>query len=117
MFYRYSDPKKVVIFGWSYLHPGRIEKRSTGTQEIYGQWRQLEQAQVIQFPPNRFTRLCHELVQERCFAYTPDCLGQLTTDDLEALHDHGFLVPISQLPEYHAMSSSKEVDRQSLWQM
>ena len=34
-------------------------------------------------------------------AYTPDCLGKLGQEDLEALHDHGFPVPLSQLPEYH----------------
>ena len=31
-------------------------------------------------------------------AYTPDCLGKLGQEDLDALYDHGFPVPLSQLP-------------------
>ena len=34
-------------------------------------------------------------------AYTPDCLGKLSQRDLEKLHDHGYPIPLSQLPEFH----------------
>ena len=81
---------------------GDIEMRSTGTQEVYGQWREIEYMNVIQFPPNRY----HEVMPWKgtrtvLIAYTPDCLGKLTSDDLTGLHENGFPIPISQLPEYH----------------
>ena len=81
---------------------GSIEQRSTGSHNVYGQWRELEYLKVIQFPPNRY----HEVMpwtgtRTVLIAYTPDCLGKLTSDDLKGLHDHGFPIPISQLPEYH----------------
>ena len=64
---------------------GKIEKKSTGAQDVYGQWRQLEQSRVIQFPPNRY----HEVMpwtgtRTVLIAYTPDCLGKLTADDLKS---------------------------------
>ncbi|CAE7845949.1 unnamed protein product, partial [Symbiodinium necroappetens] len=41
-------------------------------------------------------------------AYTPNCLGKLDQCDLEMLHDHGFPVPLSQLPEYHGCGGGLE---------
>ncbi|OLP78822.1 hypothetical protein AK812_SmicGene40961 [Symbiodinium microadriaticum] len=81
---------------------GNIEKKSTGSQEVYGQWREIEHMKVIQFPPNRY----HEVMPWKgtrtvLIAYTPDCLGKLTSDDIKGLHENGFPIPISQLPEYH----------------
>ena len=34
-------------------------------------------------------------------AYTPDCLGKLSQEDLSALHEYHFPVPLSQLPEFY----------------
>ena len=33
-------------------------------------------------------------------AYTPQCMGKLTYDMIQSLEDHGFLPPLSQLPEF-----------------
>ena len=33
--------------------------------------------------------------------YTPDCLGKLSQEDLQQLHEHDFPVPLSQLPEFN----------------
>ena len=85
---------------------GKIEQREVSSQRLYGQLEQLEEGKCIVFDPRRY----HEVsewtgTRINLIAYTPDCLGKLSQQDLEVLHDHGFPVPISQLPEYHGSSS------------
>ena len=80
---------------------GQVECRETGGKELYGQMRPLVQGECIVFGPRR----CHEVapgVGSRIviIAYTPDCLGKLSQDDLQQLHEHDFPIPLSQLPEF-----------------
>ena len=81
---------------------GPIEQRTAGGRSLYGQLRALQLKEPIWFGPRRY----HEVADwtgERIviIAYTPDCLGKLSQEDLQALHDHQFPVPLSQLPEFN----------------
>ena len=81
---------------------GQIEQRSATTGQLYGQLRLLQEREVIEFCPKRFHEVM-DWVGERIvlIAYTPDCLGKLPQEDLLALHQHDFPIPVSQLPEYN----------------
>ena len=79
---------------------GKIEQRLAGGRQVYGQLRALRTGEAIWFGPRRF----HEVADwtgERIviIAYTPDCLGKLSQEDIQALYDHEFPIPLSQLPE------------------
>eukprot|EP00439_Symbiodinium_sp_Y106_P008272 s16020_g1.t1 len=81
---------------------GPIEQREVGDQRLYGQLRTLREGDGIEFGPRRYHEVCNwEGERIVLIAYTPDCLGKLSQDDLHALHDHLFPVPLSQLPEFH----------------
>eukprot|EP00439_Symbiodinium_sp_Y106_P029222 s9476_g3.t1 len=81
---------------------GPIEQREVGDQRLYGQLRTLREGEGIEFGPRRYHEVCNwEGERIVLIAYTPDCLGKLSQDDLHALHDHMFPVPLSQLPEFH----------------
>ncbi|CAE7767389.1 ycf43, partial [Symbiodinium sp. CCMP2456] len=92
---------------WVELKPGdtvqgEIEQRGNGKQLFYGQMLPLAPGESIKFGPQRY----HETSPWKgrravIIGYTPNCLGKLGQSDLEALHDHGFPVPLSQLPEYN----------------
>eukprot|EP00439_Symbiodinium_sp_Y106_P026580 s3624_g3.t1 len=92
---------------WVELKPGdvvkgAIEQRDMGEKRLYGQLYELQPGTCISFGPQCY----HEVSDwngERTvlIAYTPDCLGKLSQEDLEGLHEHGFPIPLSQLPEYH----------------
>ena len=92
---------------WVELKPGDkvegpIEGRTVGDAVIDGQLRELQEGQAISFSPRRF----HEVTEWTgsrtvLIGYTPDCLGKLGQGDLEVLHDYGFPIPLSQLPEFH----------------
>ena len=89
---------------------GKIEQREVNGQLLYGQLEQLEEGRCVVFDPRRY----HEVsewtgTRINLIAYTPDCLGKLSQEDLEVLHDHGFPVPLSQLPEYHGSSTGNGV--------
>ncbi|CAE7771761.1 ycf43 [Symbiodinium sp. CCMP2456] len=91
---------------------GTIEQRSNGKQMLFGQMLPLVQGESIEFGPQRF----HETSPWKgnrvvIIGYTPNCLGKLGQQDLEALHDHGFAVPLSQLPEFHGDLSTGDVIR------
>ena len=92
---------------WIELKPGdivkgNIEQREAGNQRLYGQLEQLQQGECIAFDPSRYHEVTEwEGVRINVIAYTPDCLGKLSQDDLELLHDYEFPVPLSQLPEFH----------------
>ena len=81
---------------------GRIEQRQVGKQLLYGQLEQLVTGSCIAFNPRRYHEVQDwEGTRVNIIAYTPDCLGKLSKQDLETLHDHGYPVPLTQLPEYH----------------
>ena len=89
---------------------GRIEQRLAGGRQVYGQLRALRTSEAIWFGPRRF----HEVADwtgERIviIAYTPDCLGKLSQEDIQALYDHEFPIPLSQLPEYNGDQAGGEV--------
>ncbi|CAE7831413.1 RE1 [Symbiodinium sp. CCMP2592] len=81
---------------------GVIEEREVSTKKMYGQLMPLEPGHCLKFGPQRHHEVAPwEGVRIALIAYTPDCLGKLSQEDLEVLHDHGFPIPLSQLPEYH----------------
>ena len=92
---------------WVELQPGdvvkgAIEKREVGKKVLYGQLHPLIMDQCISFGPQRYHEVCDwSGTRTAIIAYTPNCLGKLDQGDLESLHDHGFPVPLSQLPEFH----------------
>ena len=88
---------------------GRIEQRQVGKQLLYGQLEQLVIGKCIAFNPRRYHEVQDwEGTRVNIIAYTPDCLGKLSQDDLERLHDHGFPVPLTQLPEYHGNPQTED---------
>ena len=87
---------------------GKIEQRTAGGRQVYGQLRSLRCGEAILFGPRRF----HEVAEwsgERIviIAYTPDCLGKLSPEDLQMLHEHQFPIPLSQLPEFNGTQDSE----------
>ncbi|OLQ05641.1 Retrovirus-related Pol polyprotein from transposon TNT 1-94 [Symbiodinium microadriaticum] len=92
---------------WVELQPGdvvkgAIETRDVGKRVLYGQLHPLRMDQCISFGPQRYHEVCDwSGTRTAIIAYTPNCLGKLDQGDLESLHDHGFPVPLSQLPEFH----------------
>ncbi|CAE7562101.1 ycf43, partial [Symbiodinium sp. CCMP2456] len=88
---------------------GPIEKRDVGKQVVYGQLRGLLPGEGFSFGPQRYHEVCRWTgARTVIIAYTPNCLGKLDQCDLEMLHDHGFPVPLSQLPEYYGCSGGLE---------
>ena len=85
---------------------GEIQKRAIGDKDVFGQTRDIVEGESIQFHPRRHHEVS-EWTGDRVvlIAYTPDCLGKLSQDVLEQLHELDFPVPISQLPEYHGGSN------------
>ncbi|CAE7388014.1 RE2 [Symbiodinium sp. CCMP2456] len=80
---------------------GVIERREVNSTSVYGQLLPLRQDQCIMFGPKRRHEVnAWEGDRTVLIAYTPNCLGKLSQDDLHALHDYGFPVPLSQLPEF-----------------
>ncbi|OLQ12494.1 putative transposon protein [Symbiodinium microadriaticum] len=124
---------------WVELKPGDkveglIEGRTVGDAVIYGQLRDLHEGLAVSFNPRRF----HEVTEWSgsrtvLIGCTPDCLGKLGQSDLEVLHDYGFPIPLSQLPEFHGDAnlqyplphlrsmatpvSNEEVSQDSEWAM
>ncbi|CAE6966013.1 RE1 [Symbiodinium sp. CCMP2592] len=87
---------------------GHIERRESGGKQVYGQLHSLRPGEAIEFSPARY----HEVMDwtgERVviIAYTPNCLGKLSQEDLQQLHDHDFPVPLSQLPEFHGSMTTE----------
>ncbi|CAE7233290.1 RE1 [Symbiodinium sp. CCMP2592] len=85
---------------------GPIDRRDCGGKQLYGQLHSLQPGRCIEFSPARF----HEVSDwegERVvlIAYTPNCLGKLSQEDLHQLHQHGFQTPLSQLPEFNGSLS------------
>ncbi|CAE7271935.1 unnamed protein product, partial [Symbiodinium sp. CCMP2456] len=100
---------------------GQIEQRCASGKHLYGQRRSLCHGDGLEFCPRRY----HEVMKWEgdrvvMIAYTPDCLGKLSQDDINALHEYHFPVPLSQLPEFygdlktarpHPMINSVQDDR------
>ena len=98
---------------WTELSPGdRVcgpitMRAGPGGREVYGQLHSLEVGSCIKFNPRRF----HEVQEWKgsrtvLVAYTPQCLGKLDYKDIQALDEHGFPPPLSQLPEAFWRSTS-----------
>ena len=87
---------------------GEIAQRQVNGRSVFGQLYELQQEQCLQFGPRRNHEVC-EWSGDRTvlIAYTPDCLGKLPPEDLDRLHDHGFPIPLSQLPEHHGEEPPK----------
>ena len=87
---------------------GKIEQRIAGGRQVYGQLRSLRCGEAILFGPRRFHDVA-EWLGERIviIAYTPDCLGKLSQEDLQTLHEHQFPVPLSQLPEFNGTQDTE----------
>ena len=85
---------------------GEIQRRAVADKYVYGQVRSIVEEEPIQFHPRRYHEVS-EWTGDRLvlIAYTPDCLGKLSQDVLEQLHELRFPIPISQLPEYHGGAS------------
>ena len=100
---------------WVELKPGdvvhgSIEQREAGKQWLYGQLEQLEEGRCIAFDPSRYHEVsAWEGTRINLIAYTPDCLGKLSQQDLETLHDYGFPIPLSQLPEFHGSLQRNDI--------
>ncbi|CAE7616380.1 TY5A [Symbiodinium sp. CCMP2592] len=91
---------------WVELRPGdtvkgTIEQRKVNEREIYGHLHPLEEGSYIKFGPRRYHEV-NEWEGDRIvlIAYSPQCLGKLGQAEVELLHEHGYAVPLSQLPEY-----------------
>ena len=105
---------KVVSCGWSYnletFYMGKSRSGDTSKGILYGQMYSLSEGESFSFGPRRF----HEVAEWEgdrtvVIAYTPDCLGKLNQQDLEGLYNHGFPIPLSQLPEFHGGDELQEV--------
>ncbi|CAE7211830.1 RXLR161 [Symbiodinium sp. CCMP2456] len=80
---------------------GVIDRREVNGTSVYSQLLPLRQDQCISFGPKRRHEVnAWEGDRTVLIACTPNCLGKLSQDDLHALHDYGFPVPLSQLPEF-----------------
>ncbi|CAE7413169.1 unnamed protein product [Symbiodinium sp. CCMP2592] len=67
---------------------GVIAEREVSTKKMYGQLMPLESGRCLKFGPQRHHEVAQwEGVRTVLIAYTPDCLGKLSQEDLEVLHD------------------------------
>ncbi|CAE7944022.1 GIP [Symbiodinium sp. KB8] len=92
---------------WTELMPGdyvkgEIEQRMQGDKQRYGQKLGLVVGESIKFSPRCTHEVCDwEGDRVVLIAYSPQCLGKLGQEDLTLLHDYGFPIPLSQLPEFY----------------
>ncbi|OLQ15713.1 putative transposon protein [Symbiodinium microadriaticum] len=116
--YNYVIPTKVPARGgelWIELKPGdcvkgTIEQRSTGDRLLYGQCIPLEEDQAIRIGPMNAHEVCPwEGDRIVVIGYSPQCLGKLNYDDVGMLHDYGFPIPLSQLPEYYGNEQAEDI--------
>ena len=108
--YNYVVPIQAPSSGgelWVELKPGdcvqgSIEPRTQGEKNVYGQLISLECGERIKFGPRRAHEVCPwEGERIVLIAYSPQCLGKLTQGDVDLLHEYGFPIPLSQLPEFY----------------
>ncbi|CAE7843057.1 unnamed protein product, partial [Symbiodinium sp. KB8] len=116
--YNYVIPTQRPSSGgelWIELKPGDcikgvIEQRSKKDRTMYGQCLRLEEDKAIRIGPMSAHEVCHwEGDRIVVIGYSPQCLGKLNQDDVTLLHDYGFPIPISQLPEYYANEEAEEI--------
>ena len=108
--YNYVAPVQVPERGgevWIELRygdcvQGVVEQRNHGDRAIYGHKLPLVQGEGLRFSPRSAHEVCDwEGDRIVLIAYSPQCLGKLNQADVEKLHDFGFPVPLSQLPEFY----------------
>ncbi|CAE7352090.1 unnamed protein product [Symbiodinium microadriaticum] len=116
--YNYVIPTKVPARGgelWIELKPGdcvkgTIEQRSTGDRLLYRQCIPLEEDQATRIGPMNAHEVCPwEGDRIVVIGYSPQCLGKLNYDDVGMLHDYGFPIPLSQLPEYYGNEQAEDI--------
>ncbi|CAE7189850.1 unnamed protein product, partial [Symbiodinium sp. CCMP2456] len=81
---------------------GQVVERSDdkGTRR-YGQVLTFEMGKCTTFSPRkRHEVLPWEGTRTMMIAYTPQAMGKITQDMVQQLEDHGYVPPLSQLPEY-----------------
>ena len=89
---------------------GVIEQRLQGDRMVYGQKLQLTSGEGLKFNPRSAHEVC-DWEGERIvlIAYSPQCLGKLNQADVTKLHDFGFPVPLSQLPEFYENEEGERI--------
>ncbi|CAE7447550.1 unnamed protein product [Symbiodinium sp. KB8] len=121
--YNYVTPTQVPPRGgelWVELRPGdyvkgTIEQRSKGGRLIYGQCLPLEEDKAIKIGPMSAHEVCHwEGERIVVIGYSPQCLGKLNYEDIALLHDYGFPIPLSQLPEFYANEEAEAIQLRAI---
>ncbi|CAE7567435.1 hypothetical protein AK812_SmicGene3199 [Symbiodinium microadriaticum] len=121
--YNYVVPIQVPSSGgelWTELKPGDyvkgpIEQRTKGERQLYGQCLQLEEDKAIKVGPMSAHEVCHwEGERIVVIGYSPQCLGKLTQEDVSLLHEYGFPIPLSQLPEYYENEEAEAIHLRKL---
>ena len=121
--YNYVIPTWIPERGgelWIELKPGdyvsgTIEQRSKGDRLIYGQCVPLEEDKAIKVGPMSTHEVCQwEGDRIVVIGYSPQCLGKLSYDDVVMLHEYGFPIPLSQLPEYYGNEDAEAIQLRAL---
>ena len=121
--YNYVIPTQIPERGgelWVELKPGdyvegTIEQRSKGERMIYGQCLSLEEDKAVKVGPMSAHEVCPwEGDRIVVIGYSPQCLGKLSYDDVGLLHEYGFPIPLSQLPEYYANEEAEIIQLRTL---
>ncbi|CAE7691320.1 GIP [Symbiodinium sp. CCMP2592] len=78
-----------------------VERVDDRGKKIYGQIYRMRSGMTTVFSPRRTHEvLPWEGVRTVVIGYTPQCLGKLDQQMVNELEDHGFSVPLSQMPDY-----------------
>ncbi|CAE7302454.1 unnamed protein product, partial [Symbiodinium microadriaticum] len=121
--YNYVIPTQIPERGgelWVELKPGDyvkgiIEQRAKGERMIYGQCLSLEEDKAVKIGPMSAHEVCPwEGDRIVVIGYSPQCLGKLSYDDVGLLHEYGFPIPLSQLPEYYANEEAETIQLRTL---
>ena len=121
--YNYVIPTWIPERGgelWIELKPGdyvsgTIEQRSKRDRLIYGQCLPLEEDKAIKVGPMSVHEVCQwEGDRIVVIGYSPQCLGKLSYDDVVMLHEYGFPIPLSQLPEYYGNEDAEAIQLRAL---
>ena len=102
---------------WVELSPGdQLVGEITARPDERGHQRFGQLLPLQQGKPNVFSpRKTHEVTSWEgtrtvLIAYTPQCLGKLSSEMVKELEDHGFTVPPTQLPEYFVINGNVQVN-------
>ena len=121
--YNYVIPTQAPLSGgelWVELKPGDyvkgpIEQRFKGDKMMYGQCLPLDEDKAIKIGPMSAHEVCAwEGDRIVVIGYSPQCLGKLNQDDVALLHEYGFPIPLSQLPEYYANEDAEAIQLRAI---